>query len=188
MTHLCNETWLIYDARQWNVSSCDETAETWLIYVLRRDAFMQRDMTHLWRTLVKRASSWDVTAETWLIHVKKRDWPLHYSYDETWRTYKAHRSTCQVWCNCQDVTHSYTETWLTVTIHMTDRFTIHMTRHDTLTSIELESYVDNHTYKRTWHIHETRLIHMRHDSFIWDVTHSYETWLIHMRHDLSICR
>jgi len=33
---------------------------------------------------------------------------------------------------------------------------------------------------------ETWLIHMRHDSFIGDMTHSYETWLIHMRHDSFI--
>jgi len=33
------------------------------------------------------------------------------------------------------------------------------------------------------HSYETRLIHMRHDSFIWDTTHSYETRLIHMWHD-----
>jgi len=42
------------------------------------------------------------------------------------------------------------------------------------------------------HSYETWLIHTRHDSFIWDMTHSlhethaYETWLIHMRHDLFI--
>jgi len=39
----------------------------------------------------------------------------------------------------------------------------------------------------TWLIwYETWIIHMRHDSFIWDTTHSYETWLVHMRHDSFI--
>ena len=41
----------------------------------------------------------------------------------------------------------------------------------------------------TTHLHETRLIYMRHDSFIHDKTYSYVTWRIHklwpyhMRHD-----
>ena len=30
------------------------------------------------------------------------------------------------------------------------------------------------------------MTHMRHDSFIWDMVCSYETWPIHMRHDSSI--
>ena len=49
------------------------------------------------------------------------------------------------------------------------------------------------------HSYETWLLHMRHDSFIWDttplfendsfiwdMTPSYETWLLHMRHDSFI--
>jgi len=33
---------------------------------------------------------------------------------------------------------------------------------------------------------ETWLIHVRHDSFTWDMTHSRETWLIHIRHCFAI--
>ena len=41
------------------------------------------------------------------------------------------------------------------------------------------SHHPNHSYG-TW------LIHMGHDSFIWDMTYSYGIWLIHMGHDWFI--
>ena len=56
--------------------------------------------------------------------------------------------------------------------------------------ILIEWFGSNH-FRSNRHLftsYETWLIHMRHDSFIWDMTHSYETWLSHMRHDSLIYR
>ena len=48
------------------------------------------------------------------------------------------------------------------------------------------SYVTCPIWFHIGYSHLTWLIHMGHDSFIWDMTHSYRTWLIHMGHDSFI--
>jgi len=55
--------------------------------------------------------------------------------------------------------------------------------HDSVTPLrakESESNYPQHPYV-SW------LGHLRHDSFLWDMTRSFVSWLVHLRHDSYIC-
>ena len=77
----------------------------------------------------------------------------------------------------------------------------HQLQHDSFMRVRQDAFLRETSFVLVWdmthvrhdsfmwdmtHSCEIWLIHVRHDSFIWDMTHSCETWLIYMRHDSFI--